>query len=188
LRLRLPVPSFHRVDVIYGKPDQRSWLRGAGTTIAVLAILLLLTPYEALPMRLVATGAMGTLGNEQKAAVRLHGGPLEGGDTLLQVYALVKAGDNPKRLGACFVRANAAGLKSRAQDSVVDCTIRVPGKFAAYSDLVTFDPREAAAARAQEATARGERRQAALERLDRNGANNRPDRNGRGQPNGRNAR
>lgn len=101
---------------------------------------------------------MGTWADVPAAAARLHGGPVTGANTLLQLYALVRSGDNPARLDACFEKS----LKLTSSQPPISCTVKVPPEFALYSDVVTSGP-HASTSRAIKLT---KRQQAALDRLD----------------------
>jgi len=173
--LPLPVPRFFVVDVPYRTPHRPSWLRGLASGLAAMAVAMVVIPYDTSSMRRVATLAMGTSGDVPRAAARLHGGPIMGGDSLLQAYALLRAGDNPRRLDSCFERARVAARKVAAkstgkggrEDPLIDCTIRVPGEFALYFDLVTSGPHADTSSVVQTERRYALRRQESLARLDR---------------------
>jgi len=134
----VPIPIFD-VTVIprhYSKPDTPSWRRGFAAASLIAGLLLFLTPNEWSSMRNVASAAMGTWGDMPKAAARLHGGPIMGRDTLLQIYALVRADKNPDRLDACFKKA----LKLKPGQKAISCTIKVPREFELYADVVSSGP------------------------------------------------
>jgi hypothetical protein len=93
--------------------------------VAALALLLLfLVPSETGAMRFIATAAMGETGDRHRAAVRLHGMPLGGINSQLQLYVLAHVGDNRERLFDCFQKAVA--LKPNRRRKSIPCTIDVP--------------------------------------------------------------
>ncbi len=114
----------------------RQWIALNGAVIgAVLFVVALIPmPYDWLLPRLVAEVAMGRTGQPEAAAVRLHGGPLRAGDTMMAVYTVMHTGSNPKRLAACF---NAASEKFAYHSlGAIICEIEVPGPLSQY-DLMT---------------------------------------------------
>ncbi len=135
---RVPIPRFHctAVEWVYRKPNGHSWRRGFAAASLVAGLILFLTPHEWSSMRLISSAAMGTWGDIPKASARLHGGPIAGRDTLLQIYALVGAGKNPDRLDACFEMAR----KLKPGQMAISCTIKVPREFELYANVVTSGP------------------------------------------------
>lgn len=91
-------------------PHWRSFLKGVGTTVFAGFLALLLVPYKTGAMRAFATAAMGTWGDIPAAAARLHGGPIAGQETLLQIYALMHAGRNPERWMPVFLDPGSSRL------------------------------------------------------------------------------
>jgi hypothetical protein len=81
---------------------------------------------------------MGTWGDAPAAAGRLHGGPIQGADDLVQLYALTRARDNPKRLTRCFETVERHRQEGRRQ--AVPCTILIPGELELHLDFVTSGP------------------------------------------------
>jgi hypothetical protein len=132
-RLTLPDIRIHRVDVGYPAPHAGSWWRGFFACAFWFGFGLFATPHELPPMEYVASAAMGTWGDTQLAAARLHGGPFTGHETPLQQYALLRAGDNPKRLDQCIARAAKLGHGAKP----IDCTIQVPSEWTLYRDIMT---------------------------------------------------
>jgi hypothetical protein len=134
----VPIPIFD-VTVIpkhYIKPDPLSWRQGFAAASLVAGLILFLTPHQWSSMRSVSSAAMGTWGDIPQAAARMHGGPILGRDTLLQIYALVRAGKNPDRLDACFEKAR----KLKPGQKAIDCSIKVPHEFELFADVVTSGP------------------------------------------------
>jgi hypothetical protein len=158
-RVTLPDIRFHRLNVGYLASHAASWRRGFLAAWLLVGLGLFLIPHQWAVMRYTAVAAMGTWGDIPKAAARLHGGPITGQDTLLQIYALVRAGDNPARLDACFRKS----LSLTSQQPPVNCTILIPPEFSLYTDVVASGP-HASTSRAVKLT---ERQRAALDRLDR---------------------
>jgi hypothetical protein len=92
-----------------------------GLTFSVLmvaatsALLLFIVPHDTWAMRTVAAAAMGKTFTREKAAARLHGMPLGGVETQIQLYALVHTSPNRERLDACFKKAAAIPAKAKCQ-------------------------------------------------------------------------
>ena len=104
----------------------------AGAALFLMALVTM--PYDGAFSRLIAEIAMGRTGEPEAAAVRLHGGPLRAGDTMMAVYTVMHTGSNPKRLAACF---NAASEKFAYHSlGAIICEIEVPGPLSQY-DLMT---------------------------------------------------
>lgn len=107
--------------------------------MAALALLLLfMVPADTGAMRFIATAAMGHIGDRQRAAARLHGMPLAGNNSQLQLYALAHVGDNRERLFGCFKKA--AALKPNRRRKSVPCTIDVPHELEVEAILLRKGP------------------------------------------------
>jgi FtsZ-binding cell division protein ZapB len=111
---------------------------GLVIAIPLMALLLFLTPHETSAMRFVATAAMGETGDRQRAAARLHGMPLGGAGSQLQLYALVHTGKNGERLNRCFEKA--WGLKPKGKRQSIPCTIDVPREVELATTLLRKGP------------------------------------------------
>ena len=111
----------------------------AGATFLIVALVLM--PYSWLFPRLIAEIAMGRTGQPEKAATRLHGGPLSAGDSLLAVYTIMHTGSNPKRLSACFNAANRRfGYHAFG---TIACEIEIPGPVNQYDIMTSPAPNKA---------------------------------------------
>ena len=104
----------------------------AGAALFLMALVTM--PYDGAFSRLIAEIAMGRTGEPEAAAVRLHGGPLRAGDTMMAVYTVMHSGSNPKRLAACF-NAAIERFGYHALGAII-CEIEVPGPLSQY-DLMT---------------------------------------------------
>ena len=104
----------------------------AGASLFLIALVTM--PYDGAFSRLIAEIAMGRTGQPEAAAVRLHGGPLRAGDTMMAIYTVMHTGSNPKRLAACFNAANER-FGYHALGAII-CEIEVPGPLSQY-DLMT---------------------------------------------------
>ena len=146
------------------RPNLQSFAAGVCTAMTAAALAMLVISYESGVMRAVATAAMGTWGDVPAAAARLHGGPLGGRGTVLQIYALANAGRNPARLDACFERSR----KLSANDTLkaIDCSIKVPAEFELYATVVSSGP-HAKTSRGKRTLDAAQRQLAAVERLNR---------------------
>ena len=108
----------------------------AGATL--LIVVLVPMPYDWMFPRLIAEIAMGWPGQPEKAAMRLHGGPLRAGESMLAVYAVMQTGSNPERLAACFNAAN----KRFAYHAfgTIACEIEIPGPVNQFDILTNPSP------------------------------------------------
>jgi len=125
-----------RIEAINHEIGTRAKFAAGGLMAgAALFLMVFVTmPYDGAFSRLIAEVAMGRTGQPEAAAVRLHGGPLRAGDTMMAVYTVMHTGSNPKRLAACF---NAASERFgyHAFGAII-CEIEVPGPLSQY-DLMT---------------------------------------------------
>lgn len=164
--IRFPIPIIQlrifRPEV--ERPLWRSFAKGGGAMVLAAFLALLFVPYESGAMRWVGSAAMGTWGDIPAAAARLHGGPIGGGDTLLQIYALTHSGRNPERLDACFARSRK--LPETEKSTAIDCTIKVPSEFELYTTVITSGP-HAGTSRGKRKIEDAKRQLTALERLNR---------------------
>jgi hypothetical protein len=144
LPLPIPITVFIRLPIPMPWRPQDRLFDPLGMTLATLRVLLflglllLITPWHLDSRRWLATAAMGTWGDAPAAAGRLHGGPFQGDGDLVQLYALTRARDNPRRLTDCFEKA--AHHRDRGRREAVPCTILIPSELELYLDFVTSGP------------------------------------------------
>lgn len=144
--VHIPVPLLRVVEVGPVSTDyqwervMRWWHMGPSHAFLLFLLwwALLWLPWDSAAMRWVATTAMGTSGDAPKAAARLHGGPTVGANDLLQLYGLVRARDNPRRLDACLARA--ARLQAKGRLRPITCAILIPNEIEVHCDLITSGP------------------------------------------------
>ncbi len=129
-----------RIEAIKREIGTRAKFAAGGLVAgaALFLVALVTMPYDGAFSRLIAEIAMGRTGQPEAAAVRLHGGPMRAGDTMMAVYAVMHTGSNPKRLAACFNAANEK-LGYHALGTII-CEIEVPGPLSQYDLMIQPAP------------------------------------------------